>query len=312
MKAFLLPALLMSMSASLLAKEVGLLGDHLVIDLPDEAKPGVRSTDMMGPMPGTDETLYWIGDDDNRVAVFAKELIKFAEPDFIEKAADGLRRSHSKDFEIRTVGDNIVYSLATKAAFWPTGADCYGVAYVRSDDGMVQSVAFHFAKKAAKDIEACRELIIKAVGSIKTGAGKPDLGAHTATIGKEWNVGLQVPVPAGYFFIHEPGADFNLYRFKEVRQPGSGGSGIGIYLGHHPGKTEMDDCKDLRDGKVLGKDVKWCHFPSQSAREYDRAEVLVPLGEGVYMHLFLHADSPEKLAALISAAEGITLKDKAE
>lgn len=300
-------------ASALMAKEVQLLDDHLRMELPDNAVIGERGTGIMEARPGNGETLYWIGDGDDRIAVHAAELFEYAAPDFMDIAFNAMKSTAREDNEVGTIGGNIVYAIIAPDATPKDDINVYGKALVRSADGMVQLVRFIFSRDVAKDIPAARELILKALNSLKTGEGGPDISARTVTFSKHPdNTILSIALPEGYYFKHREGPDFDVYDFKEVRKPGSAGSGIGMYIGLHP--SESDDHTTTRSGKLLGENVTWRISPGAPGEQFYSASLIAPLWEekerGMfgyleYIHIWVYAETPEKRDELISVVEAM-------
>lgn len=296
-------------ATSLQAKEVALINGHLLMELPDNATLGDSDRDLASARPGNAETVYWIGEGGERVAVYAIELFQFAEPDFTAQAENGLREAAPAGFEVCTMGENIVYAIATRAVEKPTGADLYASAFVRSEDGTVQRIQFVFDAGIAKDITRCRQLVLDALGSIRQGVS-PELGARqallgTAPDGSQW----RLPVPDGYYGTRESTADSTTFRFREVRRGESKGSAIGVYFGPSPKLKCPAGCAK-RPGTLLGRPVEWSVQAPRSENGYHRAETVLPLpvADGaapMHIHIFIHADTTEKLDALIPYAEGL-------
>ncbi len=302
---------------SLWAAEFSLLGGHLSISLPDEAVYGQRSTSLMGPGPGDDETLIWIGDGSERVAIFARELGRYAPADFrnYQRAAMqkvfGMERFEYVDFE------RGVYNLATKAPNCPSGANILATADLFHEDGTMQRLQFVFAEERVKDMEACRKLVRDALASLKAGGKSLPLHAreeNIAQVDREGNC-LILPLPEGCHAVHAEGADFLLNDYTILRKEADSPGFLRVYLGHHPNAGEEDTAQESRESSILGKKCTWKinRFP-ENERSYGYcADCLLPVNDaGLYVHLIIAAEGEAELEQHISWAESLRLEKPAE
>ncbi len=298
---------LLALAPALLAGEMKLLNGHLNITLPDGAEYGARTTELMGPGPGDDETLIWIGEGADRVAIYARELGAYATADFSASRQAAMQRQLGKQgFEIATTAnEGIVYALATKAPKRPSGGDTLAWADVRHEDGTVQRISFLFAENRAADIAACRKLAKEAIESIRPGAPLP-LQAREERIAEVDAAGnwLLLPLPEGCHAVHAEGADFLLNNYSIIRPQGEPESGLRLYLGHHPG--EPDQSEETRKGHVLGQAVEWSiERDVESGRS--AADCLVRVAEGLYTHLIIYAADDKELDSHIRWAEKLNI-----
>ncbi len=294
---------------ALLAGEMQLLNGHLSITLPDGAIYGQRSTDLMGPGPGDDETLIWLGEGDDRVAIYAEEIGAFAADDFAAKQKEAMQRSLGK----RGIGldiserDNpvIVYALAREAPAQPSGSNVLAWADVRHADGTMQRLSFVFARNRVKDFEACRRLAKDAIESIRAGAPLP-LQARDERIADidEAGKGLVLPLPEGCHAVHAEGADFLFNTYTLIRPVGVPENSLRLYLGHYPG--ELDEPEETRKGTVLGEAVEWgiTRYPEEGSAS---AECLVRVAPGLYTHLIVYGVDDKGLDETIAWAESLRI-----
>ncbi len=297
---------LLAAAPALLAGDMGLLNGHLDITLPDGAVYGQRSTELMGPGPGDDESLIWIGEGSERVAILIRELGVYAPEDFAESRKKAMRKAFGEgDYEIGEL-PGIVYTLATRAPEYPDGADALAWADIRHEDGTMQRMTFVFAEKPARDIAACRKLVLEALGSLRPGSKALPLQAREERICRVGDGWLVLPLPEGCHAVHAEGADFLLNNYSLVRPMGERVGALRLYLGHHPG--DIEEGEESRKGKVLGQEVEWS-ITRDRDNELAVAECLVSVASGLYTHLIIFAVSEEELEQNIRWAEKLYLSD---
>ena len=285
------------------------LNDRLIIDLPEEAQYGQRTTQLMAALPGDDETLIWIGDGSERIAVYAKELDVLADEDFEKQARDILEKYNKDDviFEIKTRNPHVIYALRTTAPSQPSGSDMYGIAMIRHADGSMIRLSILFADGLAKDVEKCREWAEKAIGCMRIGPGIRNSAARKDSLSLLFvKYAIEIPVPEGYVRTVNPGHDFSFTTYSKLGKAGETAEYFGVYIGMHPNfdEDEFEDAKKVKSS-VAGKSTTWyCTEPRSGVY---RAETLVRFFGGlfsseppVYSHLIISAPSAEKRSELIN------------
>lgn len=317
------------------------LGERLVLDLPDGAQYGRRSTALMEALPGDDETLIWVGEGDDRIAVYIEELNVLADEDFEKQAREILAndRTWSAAFEIKTLSPNIVCALRTSALEQPTGADLYGVAFVRHADGSLIRMKVLFAANHADTPEKNREFAEKVISSVRSGSGVRCTSARNDKVSLFGEPSFDVPVPEGFVRTVNPGPDFTYTVFAKLKRMSDPTDCIGIYLGGHPSfHGESFEGAQKVAGSVAGKTVTWyCYEPepgvyraeccvcvdgdeSQFGRKGGLmrllGDIMMVMGEDIdpepplYMHLIIVAPSAEARETQIKQLARIRKSEK--
>ena len=318
MKRALYAALLSAAAAA--AADVSALGDRLVLDLPESVQRGQRSTAIMEPQPSDDEALFWVGDDDGRIAVYLEALDLLAGEDF-EKQARAILDEYKKDgveLEVKMVNPHVVYGLRKNPPEKPTGADMYGVALIGHRDGSMIRLKILFAANHAKTPEKNREWSENVIRSIRFGSGVRPSAARVETISFFGELTLEIPVPEGYVRTTNPGCDFSFTSFSKLGRPGETLEYFGIYLGGHP----SFDVKKQEDAQMVkstfaGKSATWyCTEPKDGVHRADALVCISGCSSGwqwqladffgvtpkppVYSHLIIVAPTAEKRSELIN------------
>lgn len=313
MKTTLFTLILTAVAA--LAADMPVLNDRLILDLPEEARYGQRTTALMAAAPGDDETLIWIGEEGDRIAVYAKELDVLADADFDKQAREFLDAYNEEAplYEIKALNADVYYALRQKAPARATGADLFGVALVRHRDGSLIRMQILFAANHVSKPEECRTWAENAFRSMRFGTGSRNSGARKDDINFFNELVLEVPVPEGYVRTTNPGVDFTYTTYAKLTTWNAPTDYFGIYLGGHPNFEERKDAQIVKS-TAAGKKVTWfCFSPRPDVYAAEccvRMSGLLNFGEPpLYMHLIVVAPSPEERAAQIKQLEQLKKKD---
>lgn len=313
MKTTLFTLILTAVAA--LAADMPMLNERLILDLPEEARYGQRTTALMAAAPGDDETLIWIGEEGDRIAVYAKELDVLADADFDKQAREFLDSYNEEAplYEIKALNADVYYALRKKAPARATGADLFGVALVRHRDGSLIRMQILFAANHVSKPEACRTWAENAFRSMRFGSGSRNSGARKDDINFFNELVLEVPVPEGYVRTINPGVDFTYTTYAKLTTWNAPTDYFGIYLGGHPNFEERKDAQIVKS-TAAGKKVTWfCFSPRPDVYAAEccvRMSGLLNFGEPpLYMHLIIVAPSPEERAAQIKQLEQLKKKD---
>lgn len=313
MKTTLFTLILTAVAA--LAADMPMLNERLILDLPEEARYGQRTTALMAAAPGDDETLIWIGEEGDRIAVYAKELDVLADADFDKQAREFLDSYNEEAplYEIKALNADVYYALRKKAPARATGADLFGVALVRHSDGSLIRMQILFAANHVSKPEACRTWAENAFRSMRFGTGSRNSGARKDDINFFNELVLEVPVPEGYVRTINPGVDFTYTTYAKLTTWNAPTDYFGIYLGGHPNFEERKDAQIVKS-TAAGKKVTWfCFSPRPDVYAAEccvRMSGLLNFGEPpLYMHLIIVAPSPEERAAQIKQLEQLKKKD---
>lgn len=313
MKTTLFTLILTAVAA--LAADMPMLNERLILDLPEEARYGQRTTALMAAAPGDDETLIWIGEEGDRIAVYAKELDVLADADFDKQAREFLDAYNEEAplYEIKALNADVYYALRQKAPARATGADLFGVALVRHRDGSLIRMQILFAANHVSKPEECRTWAENAFRSMRFGTGSRNSGARKDDINFFNELVLEVPVPAGYVRTINPGVDFTYTTYAKLTTWNAPTDYFGIYLGGHPNFEERKDAQIVKS-TAAGKKVTWfCFSPRPDVYAAEccvRMSGLLNFGEPpLYMHLIIVAPSPEERAAQIKQLEQLKKKD---
>ena len=298
-----------------LAADMPVLNERLILDLPAGAQYGQRTTALMAAAPGDDETLIWIGDAEDRIAVYAKELDVLADADFDKQAREFLDAYNEKSplYEIKALNADVYYALRKKAPVRATGADLFGVALVRHRDGSLIRMQILFATNHVSKPEECRTWAENAFRSMRFGTGSRNSAERTDDINFFNELVLEVPVPQGYVRTTNPGVDFTYTTYTKLTTWDAPADYFGIYLGDHPNFEERKDAQIVKS-TAAGKKVTWfCFSPRPGVYVAEccvRMSGLLSFGEpSLYMHLIVVAPSPEERAAQIKQLEQLKKKD---
>ncbi len=313
MKTTLFTLILTAVAA--LAADMPMLNERLILDLPEEARYGQRTTALMAAAPGDDETLIWIGEEGDRIAVYAKELDVLADADFDKQAREFLDAYNEEAplYEIKALNADVYYALRKKAPARATGADLFGVALVRHRDGSLIRMQILFAANHVSKPEECRTWAENAFRSMRFGTGSRNSGARKDDINFFNELVLEVPVPEGYVRTINPGVDFTYTTYAKLTTWNAPTDYFGIYLGGHPNFEERKDAQIVKS-TAAGKKVTWfCFSPRPDVYAAEccvRMSGLLNFGEPpLYMHLIIVAPSPEERAAQIKQLEQLKKKD---
>lgn len=313
MKTTLFTLILTAVAA--LAADMPVLNDRLILELPEDAQYGQRTTALMAAAPGDDETLIWIGEEGNRIAVYAKELGVLADADFDKQAREFLDAYNEKAplYEIKALNADVYYALRKKAPARATGADLFGVALVRHRDGSLIRMQILFASNHVSKPEECRTWAENAFRSMRFGTGSRNSAERTDDINFFNELVLEVPVPQGYVRTTNPGVDFTYTTYTKLTTWDAPTDYFGIYLGDHPNFEERKDAQIIKS-TAAGKKVTWFCFSPRSgvyaAECCVRMSGLLNFSEpSLYMHLIVVAPSPEERAAQIKQLEQLKKKD---
>lgn len=297
------------------AADMPALNERLVLDVPSEAQYGQRSTALMEADPGDDETLIWIGEGNDRIAIYAQELDILADTDFDAQAQKYLADICNKvapDFEIQKLNDNIWYALRKSAPSRPNGADLYGDALIRHQDNTLIRLSVLFAPNLAPNAQPCRELTEKTIKGTRLGQGARVTAARTDEINFFGEMVLLVDVPEHYVRTVNPGYDFTYTTYKKLATADAPVEYFGVYLGGHPSFEKRKDAEKVKS-TTAGKKATWyCYKTSAGAYA---AECCVQLtsklnfdAPPVYMHLIIVAHSDEARRAQIEQLSKIKKK----
>ncbi len=302
-------------AAAALAADMPMLNERLILDLPEEAQYGQRTTALMAADPGDDETLIWIGDDGDRIAVYAKELDVLADADFDKQAREFLDAYNEKAplYEIKALSADVYCALRKEAPARATGADLFGVALVRHRDGSLIRMQILFAANHVTKPTACRSWAENAFRGIRFGSGTRNSAARQDDLNFFNELVLEVPVPEGYVRTINPGVDFTYTTYTKLTTWDAPTDYFAIYLGDHPNFEERKDAQKVKSS-AAGKKVTWFCF-SPGAGVY-AAECCVRLSgllnfsaPPLYMHLIIVAPSAEERTAQINRLTQLKKKD---
>ncbi len=313
MKKSLLTFLLTTSAA--FADDLPALNNRLMLDVPEEAQYGQRTTALMEADPADTETLIWIGEGADRIAIYAQELDVSADADFDTQAQKILKNRSNKvspDFDIKKLNDNIWYAVRTTAPTVPNGADLYGEALIRHTDNTLIRVSMLFAPNLAPNAQQCREYVEKIFTGMRIGQGVREASARTDKINFFNEMELQVEVPEHYVRTVNPGCDFIYTTYTRLAAADAPTDYFGIYLGGHPSFEKREDAKKTKS-TTAGKKVTWyCYEPEP---EVYAAECCVRLTSKlnfdeppVFMHLIIIAPSDEARSAQIEQLSKIKRK----
>ena len=298
------------------ASDRAALGERVVLDLPESAQYRMRGAGIMSTFPGDDETLFWVGEGADRIAVHAEELDMLADDDF-ERQAKTLIESYTEngaEWEVKTLNPHIIYGLRKNAPEKAAEAELYGVALIRHKDGSVIRLAIFFAPNHAKTPEKNCEWAENVIRKVRFGPGVRSSAARVETIRFFTELTLDVPVSEGYVRSTKPGHDFSYTTFTKLGKQGEPREYFGIYLGGHP-SFKKENFKDAQRVKstIAGKGATWyCTEPKPGI--YAAETCLLLTGGGffsseppVYSHLLIRTSSPEERTELIDKLTHVKL-----
>lgn len=299
-----------------MAADMPALGERLTLDLPESAQYRQRGTGIMSAFPGDDETLFWVGEGADCIAVHAKELDMLADDDFENqaKAIIDKYKENGVEFEVKTLTPHIIYGLRKNAPEKAAEADLYGVAYIRHKDGSMIRLEIFFAANHANTLKKNCEWTENVIRSVRIGSGVRQSAARVDTIQFFTELALEVPVPEGYVRSTKPGHDFTYTTFTKLGRQDEHREYFGIYLGGHP-SFRKDEFKNAQSVKstVAGKRAVWyCTEPASGTYAADACILLTGGGffssePPVYSHLIIRTSSPEKRAELINRLTQVKL-----
>lgn len=254
---------LLAAGAAAMAADMPVLGDRMILDVPEGAQYGQRTTALMEAFPGDDETLIWVGEGADRIAIYAKELNVLADDDFEKQAQRFLARyDKSGDIlEIKTQSPDVVYALRkteTETTGSDTDIDMFGLAVIRYKDGSMIFLQILFGENHAKTPEKNCEWVEKVIRSVRFGAGERNIADRNETVRFFGSLSIEVPVPEGFVRTEHPGYDFSYTNFTKLKRMAEPADYFGIYFGLHPSfhKERFEGAQKVTD-TVAGRAVTW-------------------------------------------------------
>lgn len=249
---------------------------------------------MAAPHAAEMESRLFLDHQGARFVVFAVELFRTPTDDLVAAA----RADAGDDYRVAPL------ELATPlrgAVAVPRELDLaddavdVAIAYVVTDDDLVQRVAFYVTPDAAQD-GGCRRLGLALARTLTAGVRRLPEGPGPRVL--EGTLGIDVP--ADHRLVVQEGPDFTVYRVLPVLPLGGGDGGLGIYVGHHPSFEPPPDATRT-PGTLLGQRMEWLDWSEDGAL---RRQALVPTGGHAYAHIFLSADDRatfDRLAAIAAS-----------
>lgn len=114
-----------------------------------------------------------------------------------------------------------------------------------------------------------------------------------------------INLPSEYAMEHHEGPDFDVYHFSDA----SGTSRVGVYVGCCPGLHSKEAGITLAQpvpGRIGQSSVEWLRW-IQDGKHH--SEVLISgLSDGLILHVFIAADTQQKVLALEEAAATLRLE----
>lgn len=292
-------------ATSLLAADMAALNERLILDMPQEAVYGQRTTAIMEADPGDDETLIWVGDGADRIAVYAEELNALADTDFETQAREilGNFSREGSSFETKKLNENVIYAIRKDTPEQASGADLFGIAMIRHTDGSLIRLRILFADNHIAIPDKCREWAEKAIRSLRIGPGVRHLEARKDKISFFNEMNFEVPVPEGYARTINPGCDFIYTTYAKLSKLNAPSDYFGIYLGSHPDFEKPNGATTIKS-TTAGKKATWyCFEPKEGTYAAEccvRLTSILSFDEPpVYMHLIVVAPTAEAREAQI-------------
>jgi hypothetical protein len=185
--------------------------------------------------------------------------------------------------------------------------------YVGNGDGTVQYLAFYANPAGARDAAGVAALCRKIATTVSAGSRKVSSEAGARSFPGLSDDRLVITVPDGFVASIQPGPDFSVYRLRKLSPLGQPASVCGIYLGGHPAyqyrqtQSPPDKVTPIK-GRLLGRGIEWKNW---SVVHDTMSEIIVPYpkGEGMFMHVFCSASSPEEVKALRAIAETLRVEE---
>jgi hypothetical protein len=295
-------------------KPVSLLRDRLHAEVPRAGEITPAPHGIMEAVPALEEEhLVTVDAGTARLIVHVKELFRTAPSDFVPLGTAYFREL-AEHFQMGPVsmrpprtknGLDLLESEPRGKATVP-GAELIRSVLVRQADDSVQLVTFLLNEPAVVSLPAARPTIDRIIASLRAGTRKL---ASDATV----KVGaLTLSLPPGYTAYVEGGIDFSVHLVEHVVPLGQRAGRLGIYIGHHPSRSEAPPSAQSRKARLLGLDATWRAWRMGGSGEAPivlRQEAYVTRGgrhDGVF-HVFFHATSEAERAAFERIAETATV-----
>jgi hypothetical protein len=274
-----------------------LLGDHLVMDVPERAEQSARPHSIMAaPAARQDETRIIIepGAEMARFVVFARELYASATADVL---ADAKRvAAPDEGVERFDLGGGLRAAEITRGAP-PRPPQPLRVLslVVAHPDGTLQEVVFLILSQMANERDAYLAKARALAKSLRPGSRRIDAPGGEAKLGSD----LVVTLPRGFIVSTQPGPDFDVHRIRKLTPLDRAAGVLGIYVGGHPslqiaqhGERGPPPASSTEKGSLLGKEVGWVKWKTEEGTLV--REAVASLGEHDAVHVF--AFSPDEAA----------------
>jgi hypothetical protein len=116
---------------------------------------------------------------------------------------------------------------------------------------------------------------------------------------------FEITLPQDFSMQHHEGPDFDVYYFADV----SGKSRVGVYVGLQPGlhskKSGVSQVQHI-PGQIGRISIEWLRWVQDGEHN---SEALVPgLSGGLILHVFVTADTEQKMVSLEIAASSLRLE----
>ena len=295
-------------------KTISLLRDRLHAEVPRAAEIAPAAHGIMEAVPALEEQhLVTVDAGAARLIVHVKELFRAAPSDFVTLGT-AYFQWHAEHFWMGPVwvrpprtnnGLELLESEPRGKATFP-GAELIRAVLVRQADDSVQLVMFLLNEPAVVSLSAAVPTIDRIIASLR--AGTRTLASDTAVkIGA-----LTLSLPPGYTAYVEAGVDFSVHWVMHVVPLGQRAGRLGIYVGHHPSRSEAPPSAQSRKARLLGLDGTWRAWRMGGSGEAPlvlRQEAYVTRGgrhDGVF-HVFFYATSEVERAAFERIVETATV-----
>ncbi|MGO8690550.1 MAG: hypothetical protein ACLQLG_13085 [Thermoguttaceae bacterium] len=292
--------------AKLAEKATEVLGGRLTVRLPSGAHAEPRPHSIMAaPEPEDHETRIIFDAGPERLVLLAKETFAFAGEDLEIDVREWLAKSKF-NYRAKTV-PHPAKGLKAVAITPLAGLDhSFGFVEgicVESTDRTIQTLDVYVNGVAAKDPQGCRALAHEILSSVAPGKRKLQLAAGQRRL-YAYSKELEISITVDQNTVAETqdGPDFLVHRLFTIGRLGTDPDTIGVYLGNAP---DFKPGAKKGSGTMFGKNIDWHLLPEGKGME-TLCDLPIP-GDKLVAHVWIHAATDARLAALKKAAETLKL-----
>ncbi len=257
---------------------------------------------MSAPPPELEETRVFLERGPNKFVVWVREIFRTSGNDLLTyveqgRGAEGRVTPIPMNKGLRGVA--VVPSKLDDSSEAVLVLDLF---IVNTDD-TVQIASFFVNPPALGP--GCSAVAYKVARTLAPGTRRLDLNGGVTKLP---DARRSITLPKRYVMVPQPGPDFTVYRFYKLIGIDQPHVGLGVYVGHHPGRHARDGANVTKiPGQLQGKSVEWSAWSTGAGTPEEptthRRELLHELDAGLWTHIFLSAEEQNALDELAAVAQ---------